>query len=96
MDDITYADYKHAKNIQKNFEIKNLGEYHNLYVQSLLIADVFENFRSKCIEIYELELFFICTRISMKSMFKKDKSRTRIINKKNQRRNMLCNTIIQS
>ena len=38
------------------FEIKNLGEYHDLYVQSdtLLLADVFENFTDKCIEIYEL------------------------------------------
>ena len=35
---------------------KNLGDYHDLYVQSdiLLLADVFENFRNKCIEIYEL------------------------------------------
>ena len=38
-------------------EIKNRGEYHDLYVQSdtLLLADVFENFRNKCIEIYELD-----------------------------------------
>ena len=36
---------------------KNLGEYHDLYVQSntLLLADVFENLRDKCIEIYELD-----------------------------------------
>ena len=36
---------------------KNLGEYHDLYVQSdtLLLVDVFENFRDKCIEIYELD-----------------------------------------
>ena len=40
----------------KRVEIKNLGEYHDWYVQSdtLLLADVFENFRDKCIEIYEL------------------------------------------
>ena len=37
--------------------LKNLGEYHDLYVQSdtLLLADVFENFRSICIEVYELD-----------------------------------------
>ena len=41
----------------KTFEIKNLGEYHGLYVQSdtLLLADVFENFRNKCIEICKLD-----------------------------------------
>ena len=39
------------------FEIKNLGEYHDLYVQcdTLLLADVFENFRDKCTEICELD-----------------------------------------
>ena len=37
--------------------IKNLGEYLDLYVQSdkLLLTDVFENFRNKCIEICELD-----------------------------------------
>ena len=43
---------------QKEFakiETKKLGEYHDLYVQSdtLLVADIFENFRNMCIEIYE-------------------------------------------
>ena len=37
--------------------IENLGEYLDLYVQSdtLLLTDIFENFRNKCIEIYELD-----------------------------------------
>ena len=57
MEDITDADYKHAKRVWKDFKIKNLGEYHDLFVQSntLLLADVFENFRNKCIEIHELD-----------------------------------------
>ena len=32
IEDITDADYEHAKRVCKNFEIKNLGEYHDLYV----------------------------------------------------------------
>ena len=45
MEDITDADYEQAKRLCKGFEIKNLGEYHDLYVQNaLLLADVFENF----------------------------------------------------
>ena len=41
----------------KELKLKNLSDYHDLYVQSdtLLLADVFENFRNKCIEIYELD-----------------------------------------
>ena len=40
MEDITDADYVHAKRVCKDFEIKNLGEYHDLHVQSntLLLA----------------------------------------------------------
>ena len=37
--------------------MNNLGGYHDLYVQSdaLLLADVFENFKNKCSEIYKLD-----------------------------------------
>ena len=34
MEDITDTDYAHTKRVCKDFEIKNLGEYHDLYVQS--------------------------------------------------------------
>ena len=55
MEDITDADYMHLKRLCKNFEIKRLGEYHDLYVQrdTLLLAPVFENFQDMCLEIYE-------------------------------------------
>ena len=57
MEDITDADYAHAENVRTDFEITNLGEYHDVYVQSntLLLADVFENFRNMCLKIYELD-----------------------------------------
>ena len=44
MEDITDADGSHSKRICKDFETKNLGEYHDLYFQSitLLLADLFE------------------------------------------------------
>ena len=53
MEDITDADYGK----KKSFEIRNIGEYHNLYVQggTLLLAYVFETFRNMCLEIYELD-----------------------------------------
>ena len=64
MEDITDADYAYAERVCKEFEIKNLGEYYNLYVQSntLLSADAFENFRNICLKIYQLDLtcFFQC------------------------------------
>ena len=58
MEDITDADYTHTKIVWKDFEINILRDYHDLYVQSrtLLLADVFENFRNMCLEIFELDL----------------------------------------
>ena len=55
MEDITDVDYTHAKSACKDFEIKKLGEYHDLYVQSdtLLLVDLFENFRNMYLEINE-------------------------------------------
>ena len=41
----------------QELKLKRLDDYHDLYVQidTLLLADIFEPFRNKCIEIYELE-----------------------------------------
>ena len=62
LEDISDEDYAHAQKVWDVFEIKNLGEYHDLYVQrdTLLLEDVFENFRNKCLEIYELDpVYFV-------------------------------------
>ena len=57
LEDITDKDYEDAQKVREVFEIKILGEYRNLYVQSdtLLLADVIENFRDKCTEIHDLD-----------------------------------------
>ena len=57
MEDITYVDHRHTKRVFKKINNQNLGDYHDLYVQSdtLILADIFENFRNKSIEIYELD-----------------------------------------
>ena len=57
LENITDKDYEHVKKVWETFEIKDLGEYHDLCVQcdTFLLSDVFENFRKKCIEIYKLD-----------------------------------------
>ena len=44
MKEISGIDYRHAEKVFNKFNIKNLGEYHDLYVQSdtLLLADALE------------------------------------------------------
>ena len=55
-EDITDKEYAHYKEVFKELRLKNLGDSHGLYVQcdTLFLADVFENFRNKYIEIYGL------------------------------------------
>ena len=61
MENITDIDYRYANKVFKKFKLKNLDDYHDLYVQSdtLLLDDVFENLRmyltNMFIEIYELD-----------------------------------------
>ena len=45
----------YGNNVFNKFKLNNLGDYHDLYVQSdtLLLADVFENFRDMCLKEYE-------------------------------------------
>ena len=57
LENISEIDYAHANNVFKKFNINNLGEYHDLYVRSdtLLLADIFKNFRQSCLKNYELD-----------------------------------------
>ena len=57
MEDISEIDYRHALKVFNKFNIKNLGEYLDLYVQSdtILLEDVFESFRNLCLNSYGLD-----------------------------------------
>ena len=71
---VSDEDYEHAKKVWKEFEIKNLGKYHDLYLKSdvLLLADVFEEFRNICLENYSLDpaWYYTSTGLSWDALLK--------------------------
>ena len=74
LENITDKGYEHVQKVWEVFEIKTLGEYHDLCVQSntILHADVFENFRDKCIEIYRLDpAYFLSPGLAWQARLKK-------------------------
>ena len=72
--DISKEDYQHVKNVWNKFNLKNMGEYHDLYLKSdiLLLVDVFENFRKTCLEYYKLDPchYFTSPGLSWDAMLK--------------------------
>ena len=85
LEDISDKDYLHAQKVWDAFGIRNLGEYHELYVQTdaLLLADVYQKFRNKCIKIYRLDPshFLSATGLAWQTCLKKNKCKFGIINR---------------
>ena len=76
LEDITDKDYEHAQKMFNEY-CTNMGDYHDLYGQTdtLLLSDVFEKFREKCIEIYGLgpSYFYSAPGLAWQACFKKTK-----------------------
>ena len=71
---ISDEQYKYAQNVWNIFNLKTMGDYHNLYLKSdiLLLADVFENFRKTCLQYYKLDPchYFTSPGLSWDAMLK--------------------------
>ena len=71
---ITNDEHNHAKKVWKPFNIKTMGEHHDLYLKSdvLLLADVFESFRKTCLQYYKLDPchYFTSPGLSWDAMLK--------------------------
>ena len=56
LEDISDKEYAHAQKVFKEYRA-DMGDYHDLYVETdtLLLADVFEKFKEKCVELHGLD-----------------------------------------
>ena len=98
MEDIDDINYRHGNNVYNKFKLNSLGDYHDLYVQSdtLLLADVFENFRDMCLKEYELDPnhFLSLPGLAWQACLKKIYDMLLMGRRRNKRWNMSLNTSI--
>ena len=57
MSGVSDKEYEHACKVWDEFKIGNMGDYHDLYLKTdtILLANVFESFRSVCMKNYGLD-----------------------------------------
>ena len=75
MSGVNDDDYEHACSVWPEFRIRNMGEYHDLYLRTdvVLFANVFESFRRVCLANYGLNPshFYTAPGLAWKACLKK-------------------------
>ena len=83
MSGVSDQDYEHARRVWREFGIKDLGEYHNLYLKTdvILLANVFEAFRKVCLDNYRLDPahFYTAPGLVWKACLKKTKIKIELL-----------------
>ena len=83
MSGITSNDYQHAQRVWKEFKVRNLGDYHDLFLRMdvILLANVFEAFRDTCLEHYSLDPahFYTAPGLAWKACLRKTRVRLELL-----------------
>ena len=83
MSGVSNTDYEHACSIWRELGIRNMGEYHDLYLRTdvILLANVFESFRRVCLENYGLDPshFYTAPGLAWKACLKKTPIRLELL-----------------
>ena len=83
MSKISEDDYQHAQRVWKEFRIRNLGDYHDLYLRTdvVLLANVFETFRDTCLKHYSLDPahFYTAPGLAWKACLRKTRVRLELL-----------------
>ena len=83
MSNISDDDYQHAQHVWNEFNINNLGDYHDLYLRTdvILLANVFEAFRDTCLEHYKLDpaQFYTSPGLAWKASLRKTRVRLELL-----------------
>ena len=87
MSGVSKSDYQQAQRVWEELGIRNLGEYHDLYLRTdvILLENVFEKFRETSLAHYGLDPahFYTLPRLAWKACLKKTKIKLKLLSDSN-------------